>query len=116
MSELTGAERLAALIDDAALRLDAVSGGVAVCTFTKAGASVPGIKYAEGRWAALREVSRAIRRDGAPLDEAARAAHDQWTRALDALRQRESSADWIAYRTGGTDALDDLLGTDRAPG
>lgn len=95
------------LVDDAAAGLDSATGGTAVCTFTKAGTPVPGIKYAEGRWAALREVQRRVAK-GASYEDALRQTHAVWSLALQALQERGAGTDWISYRTGGTDALDDL--------
>lgn len=105
------------LVVAAAEALDAASGGNAVCTFTRAGAPVPGIKYAEGRWAALREVQRTVAA-GAPLGDAVARVARGWADALAALRSRGAGTDWIAYRSGGSDALGDLLqrsGADMAP-
>ncbi|HAM44015.1 MAG TPA: hypothetical protein DCM67_03190 [Propionibacteriaceae bacterium] len=84
------------------------SAGQAMCTFTKAGISVPGMKYAEGRWAALREVQRAVH-SGTELTEAAPAAEQSWTEQLEALQQRSAGKDWIAYRSGGIDVLAELI-------
>jgi len=103
------ADRLDALVADAAARLDAASGATAVCTWTRAGVAVPGIKYAEGRWAALRGLQRAVQRGGilgTALDQELRL----WADALEALQARAGGADWIAYRTGGVDALHELHG------
>lgn len=83
------------------------SGGQALCTFTKAGMSVPGMKYAEGRWAALREVQRAVR-GGTDVVEAASIAAIAWSEQLDVLNRRGAGKDWIAYRSGGIDVLADL--------
>lgn len=103
------AARLPDLVADAAAGLDRASGAAAVCTWSRAGIPVPGIKYAEGRWAALREVERAVRRGVEPAAAAARAL-GIWDAALTALSDRDAGRDWIAYRTGGVDALRDLLG------
>lgn len=102
------APRLDGLLESAARDLQRLSGGAAVCTFTRAGVPVPGIKYAEGRWAALRELQRELTRDSTDTTTA-RAALTRWTDALGTLRDRGAGADWIAYRTGGVDALTDLL-------
>jgi len=102
-------ERLDALVADAAVRLDAASGATAVCTWTRAGVAVPGIKYAEGRWAALRGLQRSVRR-GNSVDAALDQERRLWTDALEALQARSGGGDWIAYRTGGVDALQELDG------
>jgi hypothetical protein len=105
------------LVDDAARRLDEASGGGAVCTFTKAGTPVPGIKYAEGRWAALREVQRArLRAPGSvTIDDLAVSALTSWLTALDRAIETDAGADWLAYRHGGVDALHDLADSPRPP-
>ena len=46
------------LIEEATAGLDAAARGVPVCVATKAGKPAPGVKYHEGRWAALTEVAR----------------------------------------------------------
>lgn len=95
-------------IREATELLQGRSAGQAMCTFTKAGISVPGMKYAEGRWAALRELQRAVRA-GAELSEAAFAAEHSWTEQLATLHRRDAGQDWIAYRSGGVDVLAELI-------
>ncbi|MGE0818366.1 MAG: hypothetical protein AB7O74_06845 [Candidatus Nanopelagicales bacterium] len=102
-------ERLSALVEDAASRLDVAAGATAVCTWSRSGVAVPAIKYAEGRWAALRSLERAVRRGGV-LAELADAELRTWDAALADLTAKDAGADWVAYRTGGVDALRDLLG------
>jgi len=106
---LTLHDRIALGLSHASEDMQRLAGGAAVCTFTRSGRAVPGIKYAEGRWAALRELQRLT----AGADEAAAATAiaertTAWQVQLDALVQRGAGADWIAYRTGGVDALHDL--------
>ena len=98
---------LAELITAAAELMQERSGTVAVCSVTKAGRSVPGVEYAEGRWAALREVQRAGRADAELAEVVAEVAH-AWATQLERLRSREAGRDWIAYRSGGVDALAEL--------
>jgi hypothetical protein len=114
---LPPASSLDELVEDAMRRLDEASGGAAVCTFTKAGTPVPGIKYAEGRWAALREVQRARRRApaGASTDDLVASALATWQTALDRAVDTGAGADWLAYRHGGVDALHDLADTLERP-
>lgn len=69
---------------------------------------MPGIKYPEGAWAALREVKRAGRAGG-DLAERAIAVRAKWQADLASHERRGSGPDWIAYLTGGVDALDGLL-------
>jgi hypothetical protein len=107
-------DALDALLADAVRRLDEAAGGAAVCTFTRAGIAVPGIKYAEGRWAALRELQRERRRAAAGTAPAdlTRSALLRWRADLDRVRSIDAGPDWLAYRHGGTDALAELLGAE----
>lgn len=104
-----GAEALAAvledLIADAGLQMEACSGGASVCSHAKTGTAVPALKYSEGRWAALREVQRSV----ATGDLAATVEHSRAAWTQDLTRRRESGgSDWIAYRSGGLEALQEL--------
>ena len=47
---------LGVMLEDAGDLMNQAAGGAAACSFTKAGISVPSLEYAEGRWAALREL------------------------------------------------------------
>ena len=104
---MTATPSLADMVAQAADLIQHNSGGRAVCSFTKAGESVPAVKYAEGRWAALREVQRATG-GGIELSGLVAAAAASWETHLDRLRSRGAGTDWIAYRTGGVDALAEL--------
>ena len=97
------------LLEAAKAGLEQATGGGAVCAFTKAGTPVPGIKYHEGRWAALNEVARRYRGDSRDPATAAHEISDAWSADLERLTQRDAGPDWIAYRHGGLDALADLL-------
>ncbi|MBU3994325.1 MAG: hypothetical protein KKF42_00880 [Actinobacteria bacterium] len=88
------------MLDEAGALMNQASGGASACSFTKAGISVPSLKYAEGRWAALRE----LKSQGADR-RAAEHLVAQWREQLVALEAREASRDWLAYRSGGVDAL-----------
>ena len=104
--------RLDALVAAAARDVDGSTGGRAVCALTKAGVSVPGIKYAEGRWAALREVQRSSHHDDVADSTVVARVLAAWTAQLDSLRAKGASTGWIAYRSGGVDALTELAATD----
>jgi hypothetical protein len=97
------------LLGAATAGLDEAAGGAAVCAFTKAGTPVPGIKYHEGRWAALNQVARRCRPGREDPATAALEVHSDWSADLARLTERGAGPDWIAYRRGGLDALDDLL-------
>ena len=101
--------RLALLLADAEAGLAAAAGGAAVCVFTKAGTPVPGIKYHEGRRAALKEVARLSGRTSRATADTATDVRASWAEDLERLTQRGAGPDWIAYRQGGLDALTDLV-------
>ena len=85
------------------------SDGAAVCSFTRAGVAIPGLKYAEGQWAALRQVQRSILSGVSPA-AALPTVVEQWTGDLALRRSQGAGPDWIGYRAGGLDALEDLAG------
>ena len=93
------------LIADAARQMQARSGGASLCGYARSGTAVPPLKHSEGRWAALREVQRRAATDD-PAAALAR-TRDAWSRDL-ALRLESGGVDWIAYRTGGVEALEEL--------
>ncbi len=68
---------------------------------------MPGIKYPEGAWVALREVRRE-RKAGVGLALAIQMVRDRWARELSRHLEAASGPDWISYLTGGLDAVDAL--------
>ena len=110
------ASNLAHLLAAATADLDSAARGISLCVATKAGRSAPGTKYHEGRWAALNEVARRSRRTAESVTISATVVRRSWFDELIRLRQREAGQDWVAYRQGGSDALDELLGTDATTG
>ncbi len=100
---------LTELLAQAGRDLDAATGGVAVCSLSRAGTSAPGVKYHEGRWAALNEVSRQARRSAQDAGLVAAPVRRVWSEDLDRLTDRGAGVDWVAYRTGGLDALAELV-------
>lgn len=81
-----------------------------MCRITAAGAPARDIKFAEGRWAALRALARATAQgadDAAPSDRAALLL-SEWQADLQRWRSQPSSS-WIPYCEGGVAALTDLL-------
>lgn len=89
--------------------LTAAAGDVSLCTISRSGGPVDGIKYLEGRMAALAEARRATRHE--PESDLALVASiaSAWRDQLAAVRERDAGRGWIAYRAGGVDELDDLL-------
>ncbi len=102
--EVALADRLAA----AGATLDAAAGTTSLCTLSRAGVPMPGIKYPEGAWSALREVMREAHTSG-DVCASARAVRQRWSDDLTRHQGRGSGPDWIAYVTGGVDAIDGLL-------
>lgn len=88
------------LLADAMSAMEQASGGASVCSFTKAGVAVPGLKYAEGQWAALRALKSQGATPRAALELAA-----EWQEQLAKLQLRDAGSDWLAYSAGGLDAL-----------
>lgn len=95
-------------ITEATEMLQGRSEGQALCGAAKAGVAVPGMKYAEGRWAALREVQR-DQRTGVAIETAAARIEQAWAGHLEVLERRGGGADWIAYRRGGVDVVAELI-------
>ncbi len=95
-------------LERAAAALDAAAGSTSLCSLSRAGVAMPGIKYPEGAWAALREVQRSAR-SGGDVGASAAEVRERWRSDLAHHEERGSGADWIAYLTGGVDALDALL-------
>lgn len=94
-------------ITDAERALDAAAGSSSLCTLSRSGVPMPGIKYPEGAWVALREVRREMRVTGA-ASSAIEAVRDRWAGDLERHIEAASGPDWVAYLTGGLDALDAL--------
>lgn len=92
----------------AAAAMEAASGGESLCSISRTGRRIPGVKYPEGRWAAMRELQRGLRRD--PDRDPASVALDLlavWEGDL-AVRIEGEQGSWIDYRTGGCDALTEI--------
>ena len=70
---------------------------------------MPAIKYHEGCWAALHEVSARVWDSSQEVSTAALASRRDWNADLERRIAAGASADWIAYRRGGIEALTDLL-------
>lgn len=95
------------MLEDASATMMRLSGGAAVCTFTRAGKAVPGIKYAEGRWAALRDVERRVAKGGA-LGPVLAASLERWCTQQSVALARGVGRDWVAYHEGTVDAVAEL--------
>ncbi len=93
-------------------QLTAASGGASLCVLSRSTGPVDGAKYLEGRMALLVELKRAVRREPqAPFADVADPIARQWRSDLQLQQERGAARGWIAYRAGGVDELDDLLGS-----
>lgn len=92
---------LARLLELAEADLQAASGGAPLCKVSETGTTGQGVKYFEGRWAALRDVQRGA--------EPREALH-RWRQAHEDHLAQGSGRDWVSYSAGGVDALFELLG------
>jgi hypothetical protein len=84
------------------------SGDASLCSISKSAGPVPGVKYLEGRMAALMEVERAVSR-GAEASSVAADTVTAWTGRLHGAQRNEMSADWTAYYAGGVDESEELV-------
>lgn len=94
---------------DATRHLTALAGNASMCAIGRSGRSFPAAKFHEGRQAAAGEVRRALRRDPDADSETLQVITAEWDRAL---RDAEAKGpDWVAYASGGLDALAELAGS-----
>jgi len=100
------AARCEQILADAERDLVAAVGGSSLCAIGRSGERLDGVKYLEGRSAALREFRRQLRDTAG--DEAHREVEQRWRDHLRLALDRNMGPDWVAYRTGGVDALTDL--------
>jgi hypothetical protein len=109
MSETTDLDLLARATDvraDAVRHLTLLAGDASMCAIGRSGRSFPAAKYHEGRQSAAGQVRRALRRDpdaGPGVIDAVRA---QWQQTLATAEAK--GRDWVAYATGGLDALGEI--------
>ena len=96
--------------DGAAAAMTSATEGASLCSVSRTGERIPGVKYPEGRWAAMRALRRALRQAGTDADAAVAAEvaiaalRAEWGGDLEA-RRAAGQDNWIAYRLGGVDAL-----------
>lgn len=87
--------------------LTAATGGASLCSISKVAGSVPAAKYLEGRLAVLLQ----LRRSPSAIQEALAAVdnlRDEWATELERVTREAFGPDWLAYRAGGVDELDEL--------
>jgi hypothetical protein len=104
---VSGSEVLDQHLAQAERALDAAAGSSSLCTISRSGTPMPGIKYPEGAWVALRDVRRLLQASG-DLASSISEVRQRWQVDLDHHANAESGQNWISYLTGGLDALDDL--------
>jgi hypothetical protein len=100
--------------------LGAAAGGRSLCSLSRAGASVPTVKYDEGAVAALADARRAVQA-AAYGPDGVRVAR---TSLLDVRAQWRAQSEtvgrtgpaWAGYLAGGLDALDQIVDDDEGRG
>ncbi len=97
-------DRLEARLGEVGTRLNATTGGQALCRLD---GHMAAAKELEGRMAVLLEVRRALRADP-EVDLPAIA--DRWRSDLVARQAQGASTAWISYLSGGLSELDLLAG------
>jgi hypothetical protein len=94
---------------DATRHLAALAGDASMCAIGRSGRSFPAAKYHEGRQAASGQVRRLLRRGPSDTASAAAVLDDvtsEWRQSLDDAASK--GPDWVAYASGGLDALAEL--------
>jgi len=94
---------------DAVSHLTALAGDASMCAIGRSGRSFPAAKYHEGRQSGAGDVRRALRRwsaDGALADAVVADVRQRWQQTLDGAQAK--GPDWVAYATGGLDALAEI--------
>ena len=94
---------------DAVRHLTALAGDASMCAIGRSGRSFPAAKYHEGRQSGAGDVRRALRRapaDAAPADAVVADVRQRWQQTLDGAHAK--GPDWVAYATGGLDALAEI--------
>lgn len=103
--------RATALRQDAVGHLTLLAGDASMCAIGRSGRSFPAAKYHEGRQAAAGQVRRALRADASVGPAVLDPLREEWTRTLDSAATK--GTDWVAYASGGLDALAELADPDR---
>jgi hypothetical protein len=99
-------ERATRVRADAVHHLTLLAGDASMCVFGRSGRSFPAAKYHEGRQAAAGQVLRALQRHRAVEEQALATLGDQWREMLASAQAK--GRDWVAYASGGLDALTEL--------
>ncbi|MGV1036343.1 MAG: hypothetical protein ACOYD0_04870 [Candidatus Nanopelagicales bacterium] len=115
MNPRSAAEVLDAMFGDALAELQLAAGSTSMCDLSRTGTPVPALKYREGAWAVLAEVRSRTVHDLETVLDAAELTQQVWSAELDRIRVRGAGVDWLAYRTGGVDALARLLEAVQGP-
>jgi len=108
---------------DATRHLTALAGDASMCAIGRSGRSFPAAKYHEGRQAAAGQARRLLRAssaggvepsDGDSVDgsvaQALAGVTSDWQQML--ADAEAKGPDWVAYATGGLDALAEISETD----
>lgn len=114
MSETTDVDLLARATQvraDAVQYLTILAGDASMCAIGRSGRSFPAAKYHEGRQSAAGQVRRALRTDPDAGPAVIADARAEWEQML--ADAEGKGRDWVAYATGGLDALGEI--TEPAP-
>ena len=93
---------------DATKHLTALAGDASMCAIGRSGRSFPAAKYHEGRQSAASQVRRALRSGptGGPALAVVTTVRAEWEQMLAGAPSK--GPDWVAYATGGLDALAEI--------
>lgn len=89
---------------DAVRHLTALAGDASMCAIGRSGRSFPAAKYHEGRQSGAGDVRRAVR--GSTLEAALEDVRQRWQQTLAGAEAK--GPDWVAYATGGLDAVAEI--------
>jgi len=106
-------ERATQVRADAVHHLTLLAGDASMCAIGRSGRSFPAAKYHEGRQAASGQVRSALRRDPDAGQEVLATLEGQWRETLASAQAQ--GRDWVAYASGGLDALGELSEPPPAP-
>ena len=93
---------------DAVRHLTALAGDASMCAIGRSGRSFPAAKYHEGRQSGATDARRALRREptDAAVDGVLEDVRQRWQQTLSDAEAK--GPDWVAYATGGLDALAEI--------
>lgn len=100
-------ERATAVRLDAVEHLTRLAGDASMCAIGRSGRSFPAAKYHEGRQSSAGQVRRLLRKDPDAGLAAVDAVRQEWEQTLASAAAK--GKDWVAYATGGLDAITEIV-------